>query len=150
MSKINFSDVKVGDSVYFLRIINSELPTNSVIKELKVESTKKDANSLHYIIRLSDDTIITPSGLFAFHTASSDSSYCSIDALKYMTDEIYALSKEECIRIAGNLVKIKMKRLNGVIEDCKNQLDKLGECAYAINLIKENLPIEVMAEATVV
>lgn len=150
MSSINFSDIKVGDSVYFFKIINSELPTNSVIRELKVVSTEKDANSLHYRIRLSDDTIITPSGLFGFHTVSSGDSYNSTDALKYMTDEIYALSKAECIRIAGNLVKIKMKRLNGVIDDCKNQLDKLGECAYAIGLMKENLPVEVMAEAVIV
>lgn len=143
----NFTDLVVGDSVYLIVIKDSELPMGNIIKELTVKEIEKRSGDFHLRITLSDNTVITPGCLFDFHTPHSSKSDDNIETLD---SEIYATSKETCIKIAGNVVKIRLKMLVKLIMGYKEQADKLGDAAYDLLLMKENLPVEVMAEAVIV
>ncbi len=142
----NFSQVEVGDSIYRIEICNTEIDKVNPIMELKVKEIEKAKNSTHSRIKLSNHSVIAPSGMLPFHTISysNDTIFEDIDA------EIYATDREECIRIASNTVKIKMQRLHKAIDKCKDQLDKLGKCTIDLFEMSKQTPVEVMAETVIV
>jgi len=142
----DFSQVEVGDSIYKIEICNTEIDKENPIMELKVKEVEKSRNSNHSRIKLSDYSVIAPSGMFPFHTIS----YSDDTIFEDIDDEIYATDREECIRIASNTVKIKMQRMHKAIEKCKNQLDKLGKCTIDLFEASKQAPVEVMAETVIV
>jgi len=140
----NFADVNIGDPIYLIEIDNTEIKKDSGIKELKITSIEKAANSIRLKITLSNNTVITPSGMFEFHTPPSlrneDGVY----------EEIYATSREECIQIASNVIKINISKANKEIEKYKNQIIKLAKCTFDLLNIKRNIPVEVFSETVIV
>ena len=144
----NFCDIEKGDTIYLIDIVNSKLSKDNIIKEYEVKNVESEPGSIHSRITLSDDTVITPSNVFPFHTISVLSGDVS---KKYDTrDEIYSTDKEECIRIASNCIKIKISKITKEIEKYKDHLLSLGLSKIQLQELKKKMPIEVMAETVIV
>ena len=143
----NFGEIKKGDTVYLIEIHDSELPKENAIKELEVVSVDDVRNTCHLRLLLSDSTLITPSKLFPFHSISRNERNGELEDIN---EEIYAVDKMECIRIASNLFKLKMKRTQKIMDECKDFMSKLGRGTISLLELKMDHESEVVAETVVV
>lgn len=146
----SFSEIKKGDSVYLLKIVCSELPKESLFKELKVEAIECVENSLHYKVILDDGTVICPTGLFPYHSVVKESHNKQYSLINPLTEDVYATSKEECIRITKNSVEINTRKLDNMMCICETQIEKLNKCSSILEELKNNIPVEIKAEVVVV
>ena len=143
----NFGDIKKGDTIYLIEIHNSEIPTENAIKELEVINIEDVRNTCHLRVLLSDSTLITPNKLFTFHSINRNGGN---DELEDINEEIYATDKMECIRIASNLFKLKMRRTQKIMDECKDFMSRLGRGTMSLLELKMDHESEVVAETVVV
>ena len=150
MKEKDFDKIKLGDSVFVISIDESALPKNDIIRELTVKAFYTDPKGTHMKITLSDGTVITPSCQIPFHVADKCRNTEGSDIVKPVSNDVYATSRAECIRIAGNLIKLSMSNIHKIINYCNFQLQSLGDCAFILSELKHNEPVEVVSETVVV
>lgn len=149
----NFDEIQVGDSIYHIQIVGSKIPEGENIKEHKVKYVNKPLQGLSVFISLDNTRVITPGRLFDFYTVgtkpSSDLKRSDGSLISVMED-VYATSREECLRIAANTLKIRMGKIHKLINQCNTELEVLSDSIVQLKEISNSLPVEVVSETVIV
>ena len=149
----NFEDVKVGDTIYHIQIVGSTIQEKDSIKEHKVKYINRPPQGLSVFISLDNTRFITPTKMFDFYTVGdkpSSNIKRDDESITAVTEDVYATSKEECLRIAANTIKIRMGKIHKMITQCNSELELLGDTVMQLEDMKRCIPVEVVSETVIV
>lgn len=128
-----FKDIQDGDTIYLIEIDNSEVST--LVERLKVKEVLS-SHSTHITFKLSDNRVIAPSPINAFHVVTL-SKKAMLSELP-LTCEVYATSEKECIRITGNMLEVKSKKIQEALANLNSEQNKIYDCMFALMEYTDN------------